>query len=108
MALSIPVVCRRSQSTTSSANMSMESLPLLHQAPAPEPQPALKQGKDLTLNSEGSLAERSKQNLGTASAHAVSNKEEAPAVTPHADPVTADTSGMSCCHVQAQILPMRY
>ena len=88
--LNAPFLCRRSQSATSSANMSMESLPLLHQAPSPEQQPVLQQNKDL---SPGSQAELSKPDLNKTSPCTVDR------AGPHADNLhaanaKADTLGM--------------
>ncbi|KAL3152348.1 hypothetical protein ABBQ32_001411 [Trebouxia sp. C0010 RCD-2024] len=80
---------RRSQSAVSSANMSLESLPLLHEPPVHE-QPASHQSKDLALHSKGSSSEVSKQDLDSASADAVGRKS--PQAYPYADGVTGDTS----------------
>ena len=74
--------------------MSMESLPLLQQAPAPEQQLAVQQSTDPTPDSKDAPTEASKQDLdntppgpvGSAGAHADA---------PHAATATADTCGTS-------------
>lgn len=88
------LLCRRSQSATSSANMSVEMLPLLHQAPSPEQQPALQQSKGLAPDSEGSPAEPSKLDLSKASPDTV-DSVGGHAGNLHAAGAKAGTLGMS-------------
>lgn len=74
--------------------MSMESLPLLQQAPPPEQQPAVKQSTDPTPDSKDATTEASKQDLGIAPPGTVGSAG-AHGDNPHAATATADTIGTS-------------
>lgn len=74
--------------------MSMESLPLLQQAPPPEQEPPVKQSTDPAPDSKNAPADTSKQDLDTAPPGPVGSAG-AHADHLHAATATADTLGMS-------------